>query len=58
MTVPSCVWMTVQEWSDLDGVDPDFWDPFIPFAGSTYINTCQDGTVMLNGTFTDAVRNA
>ena len=56
--VPSCVWMTVQAWADLDGVDPDFWDPFIPFAGSTYVRVCDDGTIWLNETFASAVRDA
>lgn len=56
--VPSCVWMTVQAWADQDGVDPDFWDAFIPFAGSTYVRVCEDGTVWLNETFAQTVRDA
>lgn len=57
-TVPNCVWMTIQDWADLMGVDPDFFDNAMPQAGSTYVRVCDDGTIWLNETFASAVRDA
>jgi len=55
---PSCVWMTREQWCELDGVDPDFFDAAATRAGSTYIRICADGTMWLNASFTEAVRDA
>jgi hypothetical protein len=54
----SCVWMTREAWAELDGVDVDFFDVAATEAGSTYVRTCEDGTVWFNATFTAAVRDA
>lgn len=54
----ACQWLTREQWCELDGVDPDFFDHAMIGAGSTYVRVCADGTVWLNATFTAAVRDA